>query len=114
MTYQIFVQEQPHNGYEAMVIGLPDCVGAGETEDEAVAQAKEALTQHLVQGKVVAVDIDDGATKANNPWLRICGSFADDPTWDEFQANIAEYRRELDAEEAARILEEERQAVVTP
>jgi len=24
------------------------------------------------------------------------------PTWDDFQANIEEYRRQLDAEEAAR------------
>lgn len=107
MTYQIFVQGQPESGYVASVIGVPDCVAEAETEEEAVAKAEEALKQWLSQGKIVTVEIDNGeAAQVKNPWLELCGAFADDPTWDDFQANIAEYRRELDAEEAAREQEE--------
>ncbi|MGH9940638.1 MAG: type II toxin-antitoxin system HicB family antitoxin [Blastocatellia bacterium] len=97
------MQSQPETGYVASVIGIPGCVAEGDTEEEAIAKAKEALTQWLSRGKIVAVEIDTGeATQTDNPWLKICGSAKDDPTWDDFQANIQEYRRELDAEEAAR------------
>ncbi|MBI1761085.1 MAG: type II toxin-antitoxin system HicB family antitoxin [Acidobacteria bacterium] len=101
MSYQIFVQNQLHNGYQAMVIGLPDCVAEGVTEEEAVAKAKEALSQWLARGKLVTFEFDPD-TQAANPWQKICGKYKDDPTWDDFQANIAAYRRQLNEEEAAR------------
>ncbi len=102
MTYQIFVQSRPETGYLASVLGVPDCVAEGDTEEEAVDKAKEALNQWLSRGKIVAVEIDTGeATQVENPWLKICGKYKDDPTWDDFQTAIEEYRRELDAEEAA-------------
>lgn len=100
MSYQIFVQNQLHNGYQAMVIGLPDCVAEGETEEEAVAGAKEALNHWLARGKLVTVNLENDQT--DNPWLKLCGKYKDDPTWDDFQANIAAYRRQLNEEEAAR------------
>lgn len=103
MTYQIFVQGQPENGYAASVIGIPECVANGDTEEEAINKAKEALSQWLSRGRIFTVEVDIGdAAQVKNPWLEMYGCFEDDPTWDEFQANIQEYRRELDAEEAAR------------
>jgi hypothetical protein len=102
-TYNIFVQSQTENLYVASVIGIPDCVAEGKTEEEAVANAKEALKQRLSQGKVFVVELQgEYSLPEDNPWLKTCGRFKDDPTWDEFQENIAAYRRELDAEEAAR------------
>ncbi|NEP41509.1 MAG: STAS-like domain-containing protein [Okeania sp. SIO2H7] len=37
----------------------------------------------------------------NNPWLQMAGIFADDPDFDDFLAEIEQYRRELDAEQEA-------------
>ena len=34
MSYQIFVEQQPHNGYRAMALGLPDCIAEGHSEIE--------------------------------------------------------------------------------
>lgn len=99
MVYQIFVQNQAHNGYQATVIGLPDCVVEGSTEEEAIAGAKGALKQLLERGKVVAVEVEN--SQADNPWLKLAGKYQDDPQWDDFQANIADYRRQLNEEEAA-------------
>ena len=114
MKYPIFVQSQSENGYVAAVIGLPDCVAEGKTEEEeeeAVTNAKEALKQRLSQGKVYVVELEGGySLPEDHPWLKTCGRFKDDPTWDEFQENIAAYRRELDAEEAAREAFETKQA----
>ena len=41
MKYPIFVQSQSENGYVASVIGLPDCVAEGKTEEEAVRIAND-------------------------------------------------------------------------
>ncbi|MGH9845785.1 MAG: type II toxin-antitoxin system HicB family antitoxin, partial [Blastocatellia bacterium] len=91
------------SGFVASVIGLPECVVEGATKEEAVANARDALAQHLSQGEVVSVEVENIAhTQPDNPWLKISGMFADDPTWDDFLASMEEYRRELDAEEAAR------------
>ncbi len=38
--------------------------------------------------------------EADNPWLAKAGSFADDPTWDDFMQSMADYRRNLDAEQS--------------
>jgi len=103
MTFQIFLQQQPESGYVASVIGIPNCVAEAETREDAVAKVTEALNQLIAKGELITVDLKNGVqTEANNPWLKIIGMFEDDPTWDDFQANIEEYRRELDAEEAAR------------
>jgi predicted RNase H-like HicB family nuclease len=103
MTFRIFVQHQLEQGYVASVIGIPDCVAEGATREEAVAKAKEALSRILAQGEIVSVEMENVLhTQPDNPWLKIIGMFKDDPTWDDFQASIEEYRRELDAEEAAR------------
>jgi hypothetical protein len=37
----------------------------------------------------------------DNPWLKLAGKYADDPTYDDMLAYIEEYRRELDAEQEA-------------
>jgi predicted RNase H-like HicB family nuclease len=111
MTFQIFIQNQPEQGYVASVIGIPDCVAEGATKEEAVVKAKEVLSRLLTQGEIVSVEMENVLqTQPDNPWLKIAGKYKDDPTWDDFQANIAEYRRELDAEEAARAEAERREA----
>lgn len=110
MNYQIFVQSQNNDAYRAFVLGVPDCTVEATTEAEAISKAKAALGQWLAQGKLINVEIVNGVpAEADNPWLKLAGKYADDPTWDEYQANIAEYRRELDAAEAARRAEEELQ-----
>jgi hypothetical protein len=58
--------------------------------------------QLLSQGELVTVEIGNGDRLSENPWLALYGRFKDDPTYDDFLAAIEEYRRELDAEEAAR------------
>ncbi|MDY6804807.1 MAG: DUF4325 domain-containing protein [Cyanobacteriota bacterium] len=37
----------------------------------------------------------------DNPWLKLAGKHADDPSYDDMLAYIEEYRRELDAEQEA-------------
>lgn len=99
MSYQIFVQPQPQNGYQAIVLGLADCMAEGHTEDEAVGSVKAALRQRLAQGKVITVELENESTE--NPWLKLAGKYQDDPLWDDFQANMSAYRQELNEAEAS-------------
>jgi ferredoxin len=43
-------------------------------------------------------------SKPQNPWLHFAGMLKDDPYFDQMQEDIAEYRREKDAEFAIRKL----------
>ncbi|MBS1791774.1 MAG: type II toxin-antitoxin system HicB family antitoxin [Acidobacteria bacterium] len=103
MQYQVFVQTVANNGFIAAVIGMPDCLAEGHTKEEAIANAKTALQSRLAQGEVVTIEVEEPIRNASgNPWLDSFGAFKDDPTYDDFLEKIAEHRRQLDEEEAAR------------
>ena len=103
MQYQILVQSQDQNGYLASVLGMPECVGEASTKDEAVAKAKAALLEKLAQVEIVTVEMEAPPyQRQSNPLLKHAGRFKDDPTFDDFLAEVERYRRELDAEESNR------------
>jgi predicted RNase H-like HicB family nuclease len=93
MKYQIFVQSQANNCFLAAVIGMPECLAEGQTKEEAVANAKAALQSRLAQGEIVTVEVETPANGEANPLLKHFGRLKDDPTFEDFQEKIAEYRR---------------------
>ena len=97
MSYQIFVEHQAQNGFQAVVIGLADCVAKGQTEAEAIANVTATLKDRLAQGKIVTIELegDSSTLVGENPWLKLAGKYQDDPQWDDFQRDIAAYRRQL-------------------
>jgi predicted RNase H-like HicB family nuclease len=99
MQYQVLVQSQPDQSFSAAVLGVPDCVAEGQTEEEAIANAKEALQARLAQGKIVTIEVE--MPEAENPLLQYAGRFKDDPTFDDYLAEIAAYRQQLDEKETA-------------
>jgi predicted RNase H-like HicB family nuclease len=102
MRYQLLVQSQPDHSYVAAVLGVPDCVAAGQTKEEAIANAKAALTNRLAKSEIVTIEVESPAQSEENPLLKHFGRFKDDPTFDDFLERIAEYRRQVDEEEARR------------
>ena len=98
MQYEVFVKNIAENNYVASIIGMPDCVSEGQTEEEAVSRAKSELEELLAQGKVVTIEVENHR-EVENPLLKHAGRFKDDPTFDDFLAEMERYRRELDAEE---------------
>jgi len=100
MQYQVFVQSRTDGLFSATVVGVPDCVAEGMTQEEALAKATATLKARLANGKLFTVEVEESPTKeAANPWLEIHGSLRDDPTFDDFIAEIAHSRRQLEAEE---------------
>lgn len=100
VQYQVFVQSQSDQSFLAAVLGIPDCVAEGQTEEEAIAKAKEALQARLAQGNVVTIEVETLHEPEANPLLKHFGRWKDDPTFDDFMEKIAECRREVDEEEA--------------
>ena len=47
LSYRILLRKEPEGGYTVTVPSLPGCVTYGETIEEAVAMAKEAIEVYL-------------------------------------------------------------------
>ncbi len=81
----------------ATVLGWPDLMIKGKTEEETLNNVRQAVTSRLQQSKFVTLDIQDD--ESNDPWMKFAGMWENDPTFDDFLAEIAAYRRELDEQE---------------
>jgi hypothetical protein len=68
----------------------------GATPEEAKRKLREALVARFAAGGVWMEMLD--LPEAENPWLRVAGMYKDDPYFDEWQKEIAERRREIDAD----------------
>ena len=96
MEHAVLLTKQPNNGYIARSMLLPEIVATGNDEADALAQIRTALAEVQRYSRVVHVDVPTLGETEMNPWLEWAGAFADDPTWDEFQAAIAAQRQLID------------------
>ena len=72
-------------------------MSTGKTEEEALDNVRHAVASRLQQSKVVALDIS--FDESNDPWMKFAGMWESDTTFDDFLAEIAAYRKELDKQE---------------
>jgi predicted RNase H-like HicB family nuclease len=99
MQYQVFVKNPAESEFMASVVGLPNVTANGITEKEAIDKLKVILDAQFRNGKLVTIDIDIPSTvteERNDPWIDNMGIFQDDPTFDEFLAEVNSYRNEVD------------------
>jgi len=97
MRVSILLQPNLPEGYRATVLGWPDLMIKGKTEEETLNNVRQAVTSRLQQSKFVTLDIQDD--ESNDPWMKFVGMWENDPTFDDFLAEIAAYRRELDEQD---------------
>ena len=71
----------------------------GKTSEEAVNKVREKIDKQLAGGGEIAVLYP--VAKTENPWLQIAGIYKDDPHFDEWQAEIREYRLRRDLDDVA-------------
>lgn len=104
MDFEIVVRNTRETVYAATSPDYPGCMGTGWTQEEAIRNLKTVVADRIARESRPKIEwVKDPVTgKTGNPWLDSFGVFKDDPTWDEFQAIIAEYRRQQDEEDAAR------------
>jgi len=62
INYRILLRKEPEGGYTVMVPSLPGCVTYGETIEEAIEMAKEAIELYIesLKGHNEEVPTEDG------------------------------------------------------
>ncbi len=95
MTISVLVERVEGNGYRARS-GEPLVLATeGATQEEALLKLRELIQSRIAAGaQLVELDI---TTKTPPPWARFAGRWkADDPLIEEWEKEVAEYRREMD------------------
>ncbi|MCI0485750.1 MAG: hypothetical protein L0229_04030 [Blastocatellia bacterium] len=100
MTFDVILLKQADNGYIARPVLWPDSAVEGTTEQEALDRVRDLIRDLLGRTQLVQVEVDVPESQTDNPWLARAGWFANDPTWDDFLQAMADYRRQLDDEQA--------------
>jgi hypothetical protein len=103
MTFDVILLKQAENGYVARPMLWPDSVVHGATEQEALERVRALIRDLLSRTQFVRVEVDIPEHQVDNPWLAKAGMFADDSTWDDFLKAMADYRRQLDEEQASEL-----------
>src|SRR5689334_10221814 len=95
MDIPVFIEPIANNGYRASSGAIPGLTADGSTPDDALQQFESLLASRVASGaRLVSVSVP----AADNAWLRIAGMYENDPLFDEWQREIAERRRQLDAD----------------
>lgn len=111
MQYQILIEHPNQNGFVASVIGLPNCVATGSTEEEALARIRQTLHARLSQAKIVAIEVESPtAQDEEKPWTVNAAAWRDDPTFDDLMEKLQQIRREGNAQSFEDELEPEEAA----
>jgi hypothetical protein len=95
MQYQIFVENQAEKHFVASVMGMSTIAVNGNTELEAIDNAKAALQSQLAKGKIVTINIDDLNSEAT-PLMQHAGILQADPTFDDWVVKLAAIRQAAD------------------
>ena len=94
MEISVLIEPVAGNGYRA-TWGSLGIMAEGPTKDEALAILKQTIEKRLASGAEVRTLSIPGP---EHPLAQQAGVFKDDPTFEEWQQAIAEYRRQRDAE----------------
>lgn len=96
MTYDVILRRKK-NKYVARVRDWPELVIEEDSRDAALLQIKDQLAEYLSQPpEVVQIELDSTLEHEDHPWLKFAGMWADDPTWDDFIAEVEAYRQQID------------------
>jgi predicted RNase H-like HicB family nuclease len=71
-------------------------VAEGATRDEALDRLRKLVQVHFGQGELVQIQVP--LPGEPHPWKALAGTLKDHPDFDEFVENMAEYRRQVDAD----------------
>ncbi|MDZ7289128.1 MAG: hypothetical protein ONB44_05565 [candidate division KSB1 bacterium] len=95
MTCDVILSKKG-NTYVARIREWPEVMAEEKTRDAVIHKIKTNLLEYLTkQVEVVKIEVPL-PNETGNPWLDKFGWFKDDPTFDDLQAEITAYRKEID------------------
>ncbi len=90
------ILSKKNNKYIARAKDWPEVVVEDSSREAVLHGLKARLLDYLTnQVEVIKLEVPIPA-HTGNPWLDKFGWFKDDPTFDDMQAEVAAYRKELD------------------
>jgi hypothetical protein len=90
------ILSKENDKFIARVKDWPEVVVEESSRDKAINGLKSKLLDYLTN-KVELIQVEVPIPiKSGNPWLDKFGWFKDDPTFDDLEAEIASYRKEID------------------
>ena len=92
MQYQVFVQNPADRTFTASVVGLPNVITNGVTEQEAIDKLKKILEAQFTRTKFVTIDVGTPQTSTDSAYTP-AGAFKSDPTFDDWMEKMAEIRQ---------------------
>jgi hypothetical protein len=93
----VLVTQQSEQVWIAKLLTWAGFSVEGASREEALQKLDQQVKAELSDGEIAYLDLP--LTQAENPWLAVAGKYANDPTWDEYQAAIAEARRKANEAE---------------
>src|SRR5215475_14539102 len=108
MQYLVILEK--HNGaYTATVPALPGCCSQGVSEEEALHNIRAAIAETLARVTITTVEVEETPKEVAIPpkgdsvhtWAKYAGMWKDDPSFDDFLAQIEADRRQLDSENSS-------------
>ena len=91
----VLVTQQSERVWIAKLLNWAGFSVEGNSREEALRNLDQHVRAELADGEIAYLDLP--VMQVENPWLAIAGKYADDPNWDDYQASIAEARREANA-----------------
>lgn len=102
LTYDVLLENQKDGTVKAILLGLPDCQGLGNTETEAIEKLSQSLQTRLETAKIVTLEIEHPQTaplQTEHPWMKFAGMHKDNPLFSEVLEYIEAERSQIDLED---------------
>lgn len=103
--YDVLLEATNGEGYTARLLAWPHIIVQAATRESALQQIRALLLQRLAKVEIVTLEIQPA--ELEHSWLPFAGDWANDPWLEDFKADVARYRREVDAIHAPWLLETE-------
>jgi predicted RNase H-like HicB family nuclease len=95
----ILLERNSQGNAIASVLELPTCYAEAPTRELALEELKKQVVARLEKAEILSLELQPTTPQQpDNPWMKFAGVFKDDPSFDEFQQSIQDYRREVDAQ----------------
>jgi hypothetical protein len=101
----VLVTQQSERVWIAKLLTWAGFVVEGNSREDALYKLDQQVKSQLARGEIVYLDLP--LTQVENPWLAISGKYADDPNWEDYQAAIAQARREANVADGICLDEEQ-------
>ena len=96
MEITVLVEPGEGNRYRASSLSLPGFVSEGASREEALDRLRQLISEQLAHAQIAKIEVTIPVKP--HPGMAFAGTWKDRPDLAEFEQNIRDYRRQIDAD----------------